>query len=38
LQRSDLEGWRIIHDHSSYPMKMDGSQQAALDLKPNADL
>lgn len=26
--------WRIMHDHESYPMLMDGSQKAALDLKP----
>lgn len=26
--------WRIVHDHSSYPMMMDGSDMAALDLRP----
>lgn len=26
--------WRIVHDHNSYPMLMDGSGKAALDLKP----
>jgi ketosteroid isomerase-like protein len=26
--------WRIIHEHESVPLKMDGSLQAAVDLKP----
>ena len=26
--------WRIAHEHSSTPFYMDGSNQAALDLKP----
>lgn len=26
--------WRIVHEHSSYPLRMDGSGQAATDLKP----
>lgn len=26
--------WRITHDHSSVPFLMDGSERAALDLKP----
>lgn len=26
--------WRIVHEHSSYPMEMDGSGRAATDLKP----
>jgi len=26
--------WRIVHAHSSFPMKMDGSNAAATDLKP----
>jgi ketosteroid isomerase-like protein len=26
--------WRITHDHESVPFKMDGSFQAAIDLKP----
>lgn len=26
--------WCIVHEHLSYPMKMDGSGQAATDLKP----
>lgn len=33
LQRRD-GAWKIVHDHSSFPMKMDGSAQAATDLKP----
>lgn len=28
------KGWRIIHEHNSFPMKMDGSGLAATDLKP----
>lgn len=27
-------GWRIIHSHSSVPFRMDGSEKAALDLRP----
>lgn len=27
-------GWKIVHEHNSVPMKMDGSGLAALDLKP----
>jgi uncharacterized protein (TIGR02246 family) len=26
--------WRIVHDHSSVPFYMDGSDRAAVDLKP----
>jgi uncharacterized protein (TIGR02246 family) len=26
--------WRITHDHSSVPFYMDGSDRAAVDLKP----
>jgi ketosteroid isomerase-like protein len=26
--------WRIVHEHSSYPTRMDGSGQSAMDLKP----
>jgi uncharacterized protein (TIGR02246 family) len=26
--------WRIAHDHSSVPFYMDGSDRAAVDLKP----
>ena len=28
------EDWRIVHAHESFPMLMDGSQKAALDLSP----
>lgn len=28
------DGWRIIHEHLSYPMRMDGTELAATDLKP----
>ena len=27
-------GWRIVHEHHSFPMKMDGSNTVASDLKP----
>jgi ketosteroid isomerase-like protein len=27
-------GWRIVHEHHSFPMKMDGSNLVANDLKP----
>lgn len=27
-------GWRIVHEHNSFPMKMDGSGRAATDLTP----
>ena len=33
LHQTDGE-WRIIHEHNSFPMKMDGSGEAATDLKP----
>ncbi len=33
LQRRE-GAWRIFHEHSSYPMEMDGSGRAATDLKP----
>lgn len=26
--------WKIIHEHESVPFLMDGSDKAALDLKP----
>jgi ketosteroid isomerase-like protein len=26
--------WKILHEHGSYPLRMDGSGQAATDLKP----
>lgn len=27
-------GWKIIHQHQSFPMLMDGSNRAATELKP----
>lgn len=31
-----LDGkWKIVHEHSSYPMAMDGSGKALTDLKPD---
>jgi uncharacterized protein (TIGR02246 family) len=33
LQRVDGE-WRIVHEHTSTPFYMDGSNRAALDLAP----
>jgi ketosteroid isomerase-like protein len=33
LQRRE-GAWKIIHEHSSFPMEMDGSGRAATDLKP----
>ena len=27
-------GWKIVHDHTSVPFSMDGTEKAALDLKP----
>ena len=32
--RREETGWRIFHQHQSFPMMMDGSQKAAIDLKP----
>jgi uncharacterized protein (TIGR02246 family) len=32
--RRDEAGWRIAHEHSSVPFRMDGSERAALDLVP----
>jgi ketosteroid isomerase-like protein len=29
-----LDGWRIVHEHTSVPFYMDGSYRAAVDLKP----
>ena len=26
--------WKIVHEHESVPFLMDGSDKAALDLKP----
>jgi ketosteroid isomerase-like protein len=28
--------WRVVHQHDSVPFRMDGSEKAALDLKPEA--
>ena len=28
------DGWRIVHEHNSFPMQMDGSGLAATDLRP----
>ena len=28
------DGWRVVHDHDSVPMEMDGSGLAAVHLKP----
>ena len=33
LTRRDGD-WQIVHEHLSFPMKMDGSGMAATDLKP----
>ena len=33
LQRASGK-WRIVHEHNSYPMAMDGSGRAETDLKP----
>lgn len=33
--RNGPRGWRIAHDHTSVPFSMDGSDKAALDLKPD---
>ncbi len=32
--RKGPDGWKIAHDHTSVPFYMDGSDKAALDLKP----
>ncbi|WP_421724482.1 YybH family protein [Bauldia sp.] len=32
--RNTDDGWRIVHDHASVPFLMDGSERAALALKP----
>jgi len=32
--RRDARGWRIVHEHNSYPTMMDGSFRSAIDLKP----
>jgi ketosteroid isomerase-like protein len=28
------DGWQITHEHNSVPFSMDGSERAALDLRP----
>lgn len=28
------EGWRIVHEHGSFPTRMDGSGLSATDLRP----
>ncbi|UZD69383.1 YybH family protein [Brucella sp. JSBI001] len=33
LGRTD-DGWRIVHEHPSFPLMMDGSGRAATDLTP----
>lgn len=33
LERRDGR-WRILHEHNSFPMLMDGSGKAATDLRP----
>ena len=30
--------WFIVHEHSSVPMKMDGSGLAAVDLEPESEI
>ena len=32
--RRQPAGWRIVHEHASYPLRMDGSGLAAVDLRP----
>ena len=32
--RRTADGWQITHEHDSTPFYMDGSDRAALDLKP----
>lgn len=34
LRRTD-GAWRIIHEHNSFPLNMDGSGTAATDLQPD---
>jgi ketosteroid isomerase-like protein len=33
LERRSGE-WRIVHEHQSFPTRMDGSGKSATDLKP----
>ena len=30
----DQGQWKVVHEHSSVPFYMDGSERAAVDLKP----
>jgi ketosteroid isomerase-like protein len=32
--RNGRDGWRVLHSHTSVPFRMDGSEKAALDLRP----
>ena len=32
--RGDGGGWQLVHTHTSVPFRMDGSEKAALDLRP----
>lgn len=34
LARDDEAGWKIVHEHTSVPFYMDGSNQPAFDLAP----
>lgn len=34
ILRHGTDGWRIVHAHTSVPFRMDGSEKAALDLRP----
>ena len=36
LERQGGE-WRIVHEHNSFPMLMDGSRRAATELRPEHD-
>lgn len=33
--RRDGAEWEIVHEHTSFPMRMDGSEKAATTLKPD---
>lgn len=35
--RNGPGGWEIVHEHSSVPFYMDGSERAAIDLTPEND-
>ena len=34
LARDNEAGWKIVHEHTSVPFSMDGSNRAAFDLEP----